>query len=50
MKRFFKVFIPIVLVLSIIACMGWYLLIYDRDFTRDMLLNGARYLDMADIS
>lgn len=45
MKRFFKVIIPIILVLAIIACIGWYLLIYDRDFTRDMLLNGARYFD-----
>jgi len=31
--------------LAIIACIGWYLFIYDRDFTRDMLLNGARYFD-----
>ena len=45
MKKFFKVIIPIILVLAIIACIGWYLLIYDRDFTRDMLLSGARYFD-----
>ena len=45
MKKFFKVVIPILLVLAIIACIGWYLFIYDRDFTRDMLLNGARYFD-----
>ena len=45
MKKFFKVIIPIILVLAIIACIGWYLFIYDRDFTRDMLLNGARYFD-----
>lgn len=45
MKKFFKVVIPIILVLAIIACIGWYLFIYDRDFTRDMLLNGARYFD-----
>ena len=45
MKKFFKVLIPIILVIAIIACIGWYLLIYDRDFTRDMLLNGARYFE-----
>ena len=45
MKKFFKVIIPIILVLAIIACIGWYLFIYDRDFTRDMLLEGARFFD-----
>lgn len=45
MKKFIKVLIPIILVLAIIACIGWYLFIYDRDFTRDMLLEGARYFD-----
>lgn len=45
MKKFFKVLIPIILVIAIIACIGWYLLIYDRDFTRDMLLFGARYFE-----
>jgi len=45
MKQFFRVFIPIVLSLAIILCLGWYLFIYDRDFTRDALLHGARYFD-----
>ena len=45
MKKFFKVLIPIILVIAILACIGWYLLIYDRDFTRDMLLYGARYFE-----
>lgn len=45
MKKFFKILIPILLVLAIIACIGWYLFIYDRNFTRDMLLEGARYFD-----
>lgn len=45
MKKFFKVLIPIILVIAIIACIGWYLLIYDRDFTRDMLLHSARFFD-----
>lgn len=45
MKKFFRIIIPIILVLAIVACIGWYLFIYDRDFTRDMLLQGARYFD-----
>lgn len=45
MKKFFRIIIPIILVLAIIACIGWYLFIYDRDFTRDMLLQGARFFD-----
>jgi len=45
MKNFFKVFIPILLTLVIIFCVAWYLFQYDREFTRDMLLSGARYFD-----
>lgn len=45
MKRFFKVLIPILLSIAIILCIGWYLFIYDRDFTRDMLLQGARFFE-----
>lgn len=45
MKRFFKILIPIILAAAIIASIGWYLFIYDRDFTRDMLLQGARYFE-----
>ena len=45
MKKFFRIIIPIILVLAIITCIGWYLFIYDRDFTRDMLLEGARFFD-----
>ena len=45
MKKFFKIIIPIILVLVILASIGWYLFIYDRHFTRDMLLQGARYFD-----
>ena len=45
MKNFFKVFIPILLALAIILCVAWYLFEYDREFTRDMLLSGARYFD-----
>lgn len=45
MKVFLKVFVPIVLAISIILGIGWYLFVYDRDFTRDMLLQGARYFE-----
>ncbi len=45
MKKFFRIFIPILLILAIILCVGWYLFEYDREFTRDVLLSGARYFD-----
>lgn len=45
MKKFFRILIPIILVIAIIMCVGWYLFIYDKEFTRDMLLQGARYFE-----
>lgn len=45
MKKAFKILIPILLVIAILVCLGWYLFVYDREFTRDMLLNGARYFE-----
>ena len=45
MKRTMRIIIPIILALAIIACTGWYLFIYDRDFTRDILLHTARYFE-----
>lgn len=45
MKNPLKRILPLILVIAIIASIGWYLLIYDRDFTRDMLLNQARFWD-----
>ncbi len=45
MKKAFRIILPIVLVLAIVVCVGWYLNIYDREFTRDMLLQGARYFE-----
>lgn len=45
MKKFFRVAIPIIMVIAILFCLGWYLFSYDREFTRDMLLYGARYFD-----
>lgn len=45
MKVFLKVFVPIFLAIAIIIGIGWYLFVYDRDFTRDMLLQGARHFE-----
>lgn len=42
MKKVLKVTIPIVLALAILLCSVWYLFIYDREFTRDILLSCAR--------
>ena len=53
MKKFLRILIPILLVLVIITCSVWYLFVYDREFTRDILLSCARksedtgYHDMA---
>ena len=46
MKKFFRFLVSLLLVLTIIASIGWYLLVYDRDFTRDALLSQARYHDL----
>ena len=46
MKKFFQFLISLLLVVAIIASIGWYLFVYDRDFTRDMLLSQARYNDL----
>lgn len=43
MKKAFRIITPIVLIVAIIACSLWYLLVYDREFTRDMLLTSARF-------
>lgn len=45
MKKVIRVLIPLFLVIAILFCMAWYLLIYDRDFTRDVLLSSARFFE-----
>lgn len=45
MKRIIKILVPIFLVLVVVASIFWYLLIYDRGFTQDLLLNCARAAD-----
>ena len=46
MKKFWRTLVPILLALLIIASLVWYCFVYDRDFTRDMLLNQARHQSM----
>ena len=46
MKKFFRILVPVLMGALIIASIGWYLFVYDRDFTRDMLLAQARYQDL----
>lgn len=43
MKKVLKVMVPVVMVILILVSIGWYLFVYDRDFTRDVLLGRARY-------
>ena len=45
MKKIMKIIVPLLLAALIIASVGWYLLVYDRSFTQDMLLQQARYHD-----
>ena len=45
MKKLNKILVPILLVLLVLGSIVWYLFVYDRDFTRDFLLNQARYHD-----
>jgi len=46
MRKFIRFFVPFLLALVIIASIGWYLFVYDRNFTRDALLSQARYNDL----
>ena len=43
MKKVFAKIIPLLLTILILASVFWYCFIYDRNFTRDMLLSQARY-------
>ena len=45
MKKVFKIVLPIILALVLVLCMVWYLFVYDRAFTRDILLSCARFSD-----
>ncbi len=46
MNKITRFLVPLLLFVLIIGSIGWYLFVYDRDFTRDMLLQQARYNDL----
>lgn len=45
MKRSLKRLLPILLSLLVVCSIIWYLSVYDRSFTQDILLQGARYFE-----
>lgn len=45
MKKAFRIIIPLVLVVAILFCTIWYLFVYDRVFTRDILVKAARFFE-----
>lgn len=45
MKRILKGIVPLLLIVGIIVSIGWYLFVYDREFTRDFLIAQARFFD-----
>ena len=45
MKKVLKFLVPIILAVAIVLCLIWYLFVYDRAFTRDVLLHSARFFD-----
>lgn len=47
MKRALRVIIPVLLALAVIGCSLWYLLVYDRAFTKDLILQQARVFEQS---
>lgn len=45
MKKKLQGIVPLILAIAILVSIAWYLMIYDRNFTRDILLGQARYFD-----
>ena len=45
MKKVIKIVVPILLVLVVLSSIFWYLFVYDRSFTQNLLLNRARAAD-----
>ena len=45
MKRMLKRMVPLLLSVGILFSIGWYLLEYDREFTRDFLISQARFCE-----
>lgn len=46
MKKLIHFLVPLLMIVLVIASIGWYLLVYDRAFTRDLLLQQARDNDL----
>ena len=46
MKKVMQVILAVLLIAIIVGSIGWYLFVYDRDFTRDLLLQQARFNDL----
>ena len=47
MKKTMHILVPLLLAIVLVISIGWYLFVYDRDFTRDMLLQQARNNDIS---
>lgn len=45
MKKVVRILVPVLMAALVIGSIGWYLFVYDRGFTRDVLLEQARYND-----
>lgn len=45
MKSNWKRILPVLMIIAVIFSLLWYLFVYDRDFTRDVLLQQARYFE-----
>lgn len=45
MKKTIRILTAIILAVAILICSAWYLFVYDREFTRDILLSCARGLE-----
>ena len=45
MKRALRVIVPLLLTLVVLASIVWYFLVYDRAFTKEILLRSARYFE-----
>lgn len=45
MKKAIRIIVPILLSIAIVCVSVWYLFVYDREFTRDILLSTARHCE-----
>ena len=45
MKKALRTLVPLLLAVAVLVSMAWYLLIYDREFTKEMILWTARTLE-----